>query len=89
VKMVEQWTSKHMVVGSTSTTFLNFFSLIHTFIIHSIHKVFPTVVEACIKNSLLQYSIAQSKETPMVKCYPSFELMPLLGPTVEIKLCLV
>ncbi len=58
VKMVEQWTSKQMVVGSTSnTSFLKFFlSFIHTFIIYSIHKVFPTVVEACLKNSLLQYS---------------------------------
>ncbi len=53
VKMVEQWTSKHMVVCSTSTNFfLNFFSFIHTFIIYSIHKVFPTVVDACLMNSL-------------------------------------
>ncbi len=59
VKMVEQWTSKHMVVGSTSLTFLIFFSFIHTFIIYSIHKVFPTEVEACLKNSLLQYSSIQ------------------------------
>ncbi len=45
VKMVEQWTCKHMVEGSTSTTFFEiFFSFIHTFIIYSIHKVFPTVV---------------------------------------------
>ncbi len=60
VKMVEQWTSKHMIVGSTSTPFLEiFFSFIHTFIIYSIHKLFPTVVEACLKNSLLQYSSVQ------------------------------
>ncbi len=46
--MVEQWTSKHKVVGSTPTTiFLNLF-FIHTFIIYSIHKVFPMVVEACL-----------------------------------------
>ncbi len=60
VKMVEQWPSKHMVVGSTSTTFLKkifFHSHIHK---DSIHKVFPTVVEACLKNSLLQYSSVQS-----------------------------
>ncbi len=56
VKMVEQWTSKHMVVGSTSPPplFLKCFSFIQTFIIYCIHKVFPTVVEACLKNSLLQ-----------------------------------
>jgi hypothetical protein len=64
VKMVEQWTSKYMAhgrtVGSSSTTFLNFFfSFIHTFIINSIHKVFPTVVEDCLMNSLLQYSSVQ------------------------------
>jgi hypothetical protein len=60
VKIVEQWTSKHMVVGSASTTFFEiFFSFIHTFIMYSIHKVFPTVVEACLKNSLLQYSSVQ------------------------------
>ncbi len=59
VKMVEQWIGKHKIVGSTSTTFLKFFSFIHTFIIYSIHKVFPTVVKACLKNSLLQYSSVQ------------------------------
>ena len=70
VKMVEQWTSIHMVVGSTSTTFFeNFFSLIHTFIIYSIHKVFPTVVEACLNN--LYCSIAQSKGA-----VPSLDLNP-------------
>ncbi len=31
VKMVEQWISKHKVVGSTSTTFLKFF-FFHTHI---------------------------------------------------------
>jgi hypothetical protein len=41
VKMVEQWTSKHKVVGSTSNTFFEiFFSFIHTFIIYSINKVY-------------------------------------------------
>ncbi len=59
VKMVEQWTRQHMVVGSTSTTFLKFFSFIHSFIIYSSQKVFQTVVEACLKNSLLQYSSVQ------------------------------
>jgi hypothetical protein len=49
VRMVEQWTSKHKVVGSTPATFFKFFFIfIHTFIIYSIHKVFPTVVEACL-----------------------------------------
>jgi hypothetical protein len=49
VKMVEQWTSKHKVVGSTPATFSNLFLFFsHTFIIYSIHKVFPTVVEACL-----------------------------------------
>jgi hypothetical protein len=49
VKMVEQWTIKHKVVGSTPATLLNFFLFfIYTFIIYSIHKVFPTVVEACL-----------------------------------------
>ncbi len=49
VKMVEQWTSKHKVVGSTPAFFKKTkFFFIHTFIIYSIHKVFPTVVEACL-----------------------------------------
>ena len=61
VKIVEKWTSNHMVVGSTSTTFfLNFFFFhSHIYNTYSIHKVFPTVVEACLKNSLLQYSTVQ------------------------------
>jgi hypothetical protein len=65
VKMVEQFISKFKVVGSTLTTFLNFFLFfIHIFIILSIHDVSPAVVEACLKNSYC--SIAQSKGTPMV-----------------------
>jgi hypothetical protein len=59
VKMVNTWTSKHMVVGSTSTTLKKKISFIHTFIIYSIQKVFPIVVEVCLKNSLLQYSSVQ------------------------------
>jgi hypothetical protein len=49
VKMVEQWTSEHKVVGSSPATLkkkILFF--IHTFIIYSIYKVFPSVVEACL-----------------------------------------
>jgi hypothetical protein len=49
VKMVEQWTSKLKDAGSSPATFLNFFLFfIHTFIIYSIYKVFPSVVEACL-----------------------------------------
>jgi hypothetical protein len=48
VKMVEQWTSKHKVLGSTPATFFKSFFFIHTFILYSIHKVFPVVVEACL-----------------------------------------
>jgi hypothetical protein len=49
VKMVEQWTSKLKVVGSSPATFLNFFLFfIDTFIIHSIYKLFPSEVEACL-----------------------------------------
>ncbi len=73
MKVVEQWISKHKVVGSTSTFFLNFFSFIHTFIIYSIHKVFPKVVEGCLKNSLLQYSSVQSDPHGAV---PSRDLNP-------------
>jgi hypothetical protein len=87
VKMVEQWTSKHNIEGSTFTSFFEFFffhSHIHN-ALYSIHKVFPTVVEACF----LYCSIAQSKGTPMCNAIPGFEPMPLLCPTVEIKLCMV
>ncbi len=47
MKIVEQRTSKHKVVSSTLVTVFYFF-FIHTFIIYSIHKVFPMVVEACL-----------------------------------------
>ncbi len=41
------------------------------------------MVEACLWNSLFQYS----KGTPYGACaIPGFEPMPLLGPTIEIKL---
>jgi hypothetical protein len=73
VKMVEQWISKHKVLGSTSNFFWNFFSFIHTFIINSIHKVFPKVVEASLKNSLLHYSSVQSDSHGAV---PSRDLNP-------------
>ncbi len=60
VKMVEWWSIKHKVVGSTPTEvnfwwlFLNFFlSFIHTFIKFNIYKVSPAVVEACLNNSFL------------------------------------
>jgi hypothetical protein len=85
VKMVEQWTSKHKVVGSTPATFYKSFFFIHTFIIYSIHKVFPAVVEACYR--ILYFSIAQSKGA--VPAHAGFEPIPLLGPTIEIKLCMV
>jgi hypothetical protein len=91
VKMVEQLISEFMVVGSTPTFFLNFFLFsIHLliFTIFSIHGVSPAVVEACLKNSYC--SIAQSKGTPMgCSVIPGFEPMLLLGPTPEIKLCMV
>jgi hypothetical protein len=88
VKMVEQLGSKFKVVGSTPTTLFEIFLFfIHIFIIFSIHDVSPAVVEACLKNSYC--SIAQSKGTPCCSVIPGFEPMPLLGPTLEIKLCMM
>jgi len=56
VKMVEQLISKFKVAGSTPTTLFEIFFIffIHKFIIFSSHDVSPAVVEACLKNSLLQ-----------------------------------
>jgi hypothetical protein len=58
VKMVEQLISKFNVVGSTPTPIFEIFSFFHfhIFIIFSIHNVSSAVVEACLKNYLLQYS---------------------------------
>ncbi len=67
VKVVEQWSGNHKVVGSTPSQ-VNFDgSILKIFFFHShknIHKISPAVVEACLKNSLLQYTVDQSKETP-------------------------
>jgi hypothetical protein len=96
VKVVEHLISKFKVVGSTPTTLVEIFYFlllkffifcIHIFIIFSIHDVSPAVVEACLKNSYC--SIAQSKGTPWCSVIPGFEPMPMLGPTLEIKLCMV
>ncbi len=71
VTMVEQWTGIQKFVGSIPSTFFKFF--IHTFIIYSIHKVFPMVVEACLQTSLLQYSSVQRDPHGAV---PSQDLNP-------------
>ncbi len=84
VKMVEQWTLKHKVVGSTPTwvkfwwLFFKFF-FIHKFIKFNIHKV---LVEACLKNSLLQYSSV--RRDPMVQCHPRIWTHALvIGPVIN------
>ncbi len=75
VKMVERWSRNHKIVVSTPTQvnflwlFLKFLLyFIHTFIEFYIHNVSPKVVEACLKNSLLQYRSVQ--RDPMMQCHP-------------------
>jgi hypothetical protein len=69
VKMVEQWTDKHKVVGSTPATFYYIFFFIHTFIKQYI--AFIRYFLQCLKPAyrILYFSIAQSKGTPMVQCH--------------------
>jgi hypothetical protein len=74
VKMVERWSRNHKIVVSTPTQvnflwlFLKFLlSFIQTFIEFYIHNVSSTVVEACLKNSLLQY-ISVQRDT-MMQCH--------------------
>ncbi len=81
-KMVEQWTWKHKVVGSTpiyvgGSVLKKIF--IHTFVKFNIRKV---LVEACLKNSLLQYNSVQ--RDPMVQCHPRIWTHALVkGPVIN------
>jgi hypothetical protein len=61
VKMVELWSVNHKVVCSTPSHFFENFFLyfIFIFIEFNIHKVSLGMVEACLKNSLLQYRSVQ------------------------------
>ncbi len=95
VKMVEQWTSEHKVVGSSPVTFLKFFLFfIHTFIINSIYKVFLSVVEACLQHSLFQYSSVQrdshgavpSQDLNPCPCQAQLQRLNGVWWTVELKL---
>ena len=87
VKMVEQWTRKLMVVGSTPSwvkfwlLFFKFF-FIHTFIKFNIHKISPAVVEACLKNSLLQYGSVQRDS--MMQCHPRIWTPALVRPNYKL-----
>ncbi len=88
-KMVEQLVSNFKIVGSSPTTLFEIvFSFFHSQIF-SIHNVSP----ACGGWSLLkEFFIAVKlnlKGPPWCSVIPGFEPMPLLGPTLEIKLCMV
>ncbi len=85
MKMVEQWTSNHKVAGSTPATFFKvFFSFTHSYYIAFIRYFLRWLKPAY---RILYFSIAQSKGA--VPSHAGFEPMPLLGPTIEIKLCMV
>ena len=70
VKVVEQWSGNHKVVGSTPSHLVENFFLyfIYIFIEFNIHKVSLAMVEACLKNSLLQYRSVQRDS--MMQCHP-------------------
>jgi hypothetical protein len=88
VKMVERWSVNHKIVVSTPTQvnflwlFLKFLSFIHTFIEFYIHNVSPAVVEACLKNSLLQYRSVQ--RDPMMQCHPRIWTHALVRPNYKL-----
>ena len=85
VKMVEQWTRKHKVVGLPLPLFLKvFFSFTHSYYIAFI-RYFLWWLKPAYR--ILYFSIAQSKGA--VPSHAGFEPIPLLGPTIEIKLCMV
>ncbi len=97
VKVVEQQTSKHKVVGSSPATFLNFFFVFHSHIHNiycSIYKVFPSVVEACLQHSLFQYNSVQrdshgavpSQDLNPCPCEAQLQRLNCVWCTVELKL---
>jgi hypothetical protein len=83
--MVEWWSIKHKVVGSTPPQvnfcwlFLNFF---HTFIKFNIYKVSSAVVEACLNNSSLQYRTVP--RDPMMQCHPVIWTHALVRPNQKL-----
>jgi hypothetical protein len=83
-----------MVVGSTPSLSLKIFFLyfIYIFIKFNIHKVSLAMVEACLKNSLLQYRSVQRDS--MMQYHPRILTLALVRPhyklncvwcTVELK----
>ncbi len=94
VKMVELWSVNHKVVCSTPSHFFENFFLyfIFIFIEFNIHKVSLGMVEACLKNSLLQYRSVQRDS--MMQYHPRIWTLALVRPhyklncvwcTVELK----